>query len=278
MNYRHMDYIPFDIQNPHCLHVILSKRAYVSIVSEVLSHNRNETGGLLIGYIVGRRWYVLDVVDPGSNAYHSEVLFNWEGDYVNTMAQKMRQLYRYQPTILGFWHRHPGSMDYFSQQDVESTQKNLQYAKKGLISMLVNVDPALRMTFYYCNGPHFMPVRYDVGDEYFPVELMELADPELVCRRHAEAAGREPVELFYERVIQPPHAPGQVPQKTVRAVNDAPQQPEPREAPAGGQTQQTREAEPEAHENFFGEVRHEFHASFQKLQKKLDAVFAEADA
>ena len=127
MIYKHMDYIPFDLKNPHCLHVMISNRAYCSIINETFEHGTDETGGLLLGYIIGRKWYVVEVIDPGTiNTIHQTGLFQWDQDYVNQMASRMRNLYRYQPTILGFWHRHPGNMDYFSQQDVETTQKNLQ--------------------------------------------------------------------------------------------------------------------------------------------------------
>lgn len=220
MYYRHMDYIPFDVNNPYCLHVMLSNRAYCSIINETFEHGTDETGGLLIGFIVGRKWYVVDVIDPGTNnTIHETGLFQWDEAYVNRMAQRLRNLYRFQPTILGFWHRHPGSMDFFSQTDVESTQKNLQGARKGLISMLVNIDPALRMTFYYCNGPHFMPIRYDVGDEYFPVELLEYADPQMIAQRHVHNQGSA-VHVSYKRILPPPTAPGQIPRKSVVADND----------------------------------------------------------
>lgn len=221
MIYKHMDYIPFDINNPDCLHVTLSNRAYCSIINESLEHGYDETGGVLLGFIVGRRWFVLDVIDPGTNdTIHQVDLFQWDEDYVNATAQRMRRIYRHQPTILGFWHRHPGSMDFFSQQDVESTQKNLQNAKKGLISMLVNIDPALRMTFYYAKGPHFMPVRYDVGDEYFPVELLEYASPKEISQRHMGNQRGRLVRVSYMRNLQPPTAPGMERKYSVPADND----------------------------------------------------------
>ena len=221
MIYKHMDYIPFDVNNPDCLHVTLSNRAYCSIINESLEHGYDETGGVLLGFIVGRRWFVLDVIDPGTNdTIHQVDLFQWDEDYVNAMAKRMRRIYRHQPTILGFWHRHPGSMDFFSQQDVESTQKNLQNAKKGLISMLVNIDPALRMTFYYAKGPHFMPVRYDVGDEYFPVELLEYASPTEISQRHTANQRGRVVRVSYMRNLKPPKAPGMERKYSVPADND----------------------------------------------------------
>jgi len=221
MIYNYMDYIPFDVDNPDCLHITVSNRAYCSIINESLEYGTNETGGLLLGFILGRRWFVLDVIDPGTNnTVHQTDLFQWDEDYVNQMASRMRRIYRHQPTILGFWHRHPGSMDFFSQQDVESTQKNLQGAKKGLISMLVNIDPALRMTFYYCKGPHFMTVRYDVGDEYFPVELMEYASPKEISQRHIENQRGREVQVSYKRNLKPPAVSGMERKYSVPADND----------------------------------------------------------
>ena len=74
--------------------------------------------------------------------------------------------------LLGLYHRHPGSFDRFSSTDMET---NADYAKvigNGTISLLVNVDPNIRLTCYYCPlGPdgcvHPVQVPVLVGDEHF---------------------------------------------------------------------------------------------------------------
>ena len=43
----------------------LSDRAYRAIHAEVAEHRDTETGGFLMGHLVGGVWYVTEVVDAG---------------------------------------------------------------------------------------------------------------------------------------------------------------------------------------------------------------------
>ena len=181
-----MRYIHFDIKNPRCLHCMISDRAYASIITEVMTNNRNETGGVLLGYIFNRTWYIVESLDPGMDTVNQEAFFQWDNDYVNHQAQRLSKIYRRPPTILGFWHRHPGSMDYFSGTDEDTIQENLRNLKLGLLSMLVNIDPELRMTFYYCYGNDIMKIKYDVGNKYFPAEFLEYANATELSNRGQE--------------------------------------------------------------------------------------------
>ena len=160
------------------MHVVLSDKAYISIISDVLRRSSTETGGVFLGRIYKKIWYVVDVVDEGIQTQNYRDYFSWDTQYVNHLAERIGALYKEPLTILGFWHRHPQSLDRFSQQDEQTIQSHLRDAKQGLISMLVNVDPELRMTFYWCHDTRIMPTRYDVGDEYFIPELLQLVKPE----------------------------------------------------------------------------------------------------
>ena len=68
-------------------------------------------------------------------------------------------------------------MDTFSSTDLSSIKVHVTRARVGIISMLVNVDPSLRMTFYYCNKSNIiMKVPYDYGDHLVIKEIISLAD------------------------------------------------------------------------------------------------------
>lgn len=194
-----MRYIDFNIKNPKCIHCYISDRAYASIITEVMSNGSNETGGVLLGYIINRAWYIMESVDPGMDTVNQTAFFQWDSSYVNHQASRLSKIYHQPVTILGFWHRHPGSMDYFSGQDEATIRGNLCELKEGLLSMLVNIDPKLRMTFYYCYDNDIMPIRYDVGNKYFPPQLLKYADAEELSRRAALEG--HPLEIHYEQVI-----------------------------------------------------------------------------
>lgn len=194
-----MKYIDFDLKNPRCIHCYINDRAYASVITEVMTNGQNETGGVFLGYIINRAWYIVESVDPGVDTVNQVAFFRWDADYVNHQAERLSKIYQKPLTILGFWHRHPGSMDYFSDQDESTIRSNLRGLREGLLSMLVNIDPKLRMTFYYCYDNNIMPIRYDVGNKYFPVELLKYADSEELSRR-ASLSGH-PLEVFYRQVI-----------------------------------------------------------------------------
>ena len=194
-----MKYTEYNMKNPRCIHCFISDRAYASVITEVMSNGQNETGGVFLGYIINRAWYIMESVDPGIQTVNELDFFEWDSRYVNHQAERLSRIYRKPLTILGFWHRHPGSMDFFSARDESTIRSNLKELREGLLSMLVNIDPKLRMTYYYCYGNEIMPIRYDVGDRYFPVELLCYADAGELSRR-AAANGR-PLEIHYQRVL-----------------------------------------------------------------------------
>ena len=182
-----MQYIRQDFQNPECVHVLFSNRAYASILSEVIQHNRNETGGVLIGNIYNRVWYIVETIDSGIFTVNSPTFFRWDQNYVNHVISVRRNVYKYPPSILGFWHRHPGSLDTFSAMDEMTIRRTLKSCPHGLISMLVNIDPDFRMTCYYCFGKILMSVSYDYGDEYFLSDILACASPQELIGRSPQA-------------------------------------------------------------------------------------------
>lgn len=197
-----MHYIPYHT-NMECNYIVVSERAAKAIISETLSHGRDETGGVLLGNFNNGIWYVVESIDPGLDIVNHSVNFEYDPVYVNHLAQKLGVLYHHPLTILGVWHRHPGSMDHFSFQDLDSMASMTNDARIGMISMLVNLDPELRMTFYYCNkSGEVMPVYYDIGDDYFIPEVLTYATNETLCSRIGPGNTRiKPHQVFPPEAI-----------------------------------------------------------------------------
>ncbi len=179
MFYDRMRYVNFEI-NDICNGVVVSDRAYKQILCQTLAVcdesavNGVETGGILIGHIVNGLWYIVESIDQGLKTINKRDLFSYDNDYANHVIKYLSKIYEYPLTILGIWHRHPGSLDRFSTTDEGTMRKNADNSRMGIISMLINIDPKIRMTFYYCSkDDRLMKVPYAVGDEYFIKELLE---------------------------------------------------------------------------------------------------------
>lgn len=194
-----MRYREFDFGNPVCLHVVLSSRAYAGILSQALRDVREETGGVFLGRVHNRIWYVMEAVTlPFSEA---PAVFSWEPEEVSRIAEFCRGLYQEPLEVLGFWHRHPPRMDYFSPEDEQVLQSG-QWPH-GQLAMLVNADPDLRLSFYCCNGMELMPAEYDHGDEYFLEELLACPDPETLAERyHSQVRVRPHRDMEPEQLPQ----------------------------------------------------------------------------
>ncbi len=199
-----MRYREFDFGNPVCLHVVLSSRAYAGILSQALRDVREETGGVFLGRVHNRIWYVMEAVTlPFSEA---SAVFSWEPEEVRLIAEFCRGLYQEPLEVLGFWHRHPPRMDYFSPEDEQVLQSG-QWPH-GQLAMLVNADPDLRLSFYCCNGMELMPAEYDHGDEYFLEELLACPDPETLAERyHSQVRVRPHRDMEPEQLPQSPANP-----------------------------------------------------------------------
>ena len=183
-----------------CIYIAVSDRAYRAITKEVVDHGKNETGGILLGNFDKGIWYVVECVDPGldEKTIHKTGLFRFDEKYLNHLKNKISVLYKYPLTILGVWHRHPGSMDTFSGTDMDSMADLVNDARVGILSMLVNIDPAQRLTFYFCNKKgEVVNTPYDVGDEYFPPEMLSYAPPEEVIRGGGGSYVPEKKEVFF---------------------------------------------------------------------------------
>jgi len=155
-----------------CLTVFVSNRAYSAIVAETLSRHPNETGGAFLGHQKGRSYYVVEATDPGLKTQHSLHGHEMDADYMNHLFRHLIRMYRKGLALLGLWHRHPGSFDRFSITDMETIADYAKAVGGGVISMLVNLDPDIRLSCYYCQlqpdgSVRSVQVPVLVGDHYF---------------------------------------------------------------------------------------------------------------
>ena len=166
-------------ENQKCKGVVFSNRAYQAIKAETYDKDPVETGGILFGHILPTgAWVVVEVIPPGDNSTHQYAYFEYDEHFVNRVASQIADKYEMKITQLGLWHRHPGSMDFFSGTD-DGTNRTFAELNPsyGAISGLVNIDPEFRMTMYHVDSPlNYTKVETFVGDDIIPAELLKLKE------------------------------------------------------------------------------------------------------
>lgn len=177
----------------NCTTVIFTNKAYNELIRESFAMDPVETGGILLGYVINGTWVVMEVVPPGySDCIHERAYFEYDQAFVNYLIPAIANRYKDPLQLLGLWHRHPGSMDYFSSTDDETNANFASNSSIGAISGLVNIDPDFRLTMYHLDhfrGPRprnvaYSKVNIEVGDDFIPEEFFALryldgTDPEL---------------------------------------------------------------------------------------------------
>jgi integrative and conjugative element protein (TIGR02256 family) len=153
--------------------VIFSNRAFTALLAETKEKITTETGGIFLGVMGDDAWYVVEAIDPGPKSIFQAAYFEYDGDYVRHLANKINRLYGDRLDVLGLWHRHPGSMDTFSSTDDGTNLKFAQQNKDMTISALVNVDPNFRLTMYLAtlNPLYYKKIPYLVDDSQIPSEV-----------------------------------------------------------------------------------------------------------
>jgi len=155
--------------------VIFSNRAYTALLSETQEKITTETGGIFLGYYEDGTWYVVESIDPGPNSIFEVAYFEYDQKYVTHLINKIAKMYQRNLSLLGLWHRHPGSFDIFSNTDDGTNHAYAQLAPQGAISALVNIDPNFRLTIYHVpKNLRYQKIPYQVGDQYFPEGVLSL--------------------------------------------------------------------------------------------------------
>ena len=159
-----------------CQTIIFSNKAYNAIIDETFKKEPIETGGILLGHILDNGiWIVMEVLPPGINSIHQYAYFEYDEVFANYLAQSIASKYETELNLLGLWHRHPGSMDYFSGTDDGTNLTFARLNSRGAISGLVNVDPKFRLTMRHVSSPlHYEIVDFEVGDDLIPEEYFRL--------------------------------------------------------------------------------------------------------
>ena len=159
--------------------VVFSDRAFAAIMAETTEKIKTETGGLFLGSFEDGIWYVIEAIDPGPKSIFEVAYFEYDQQYTQHLINKIANLYDKKLTLIGLWHRHPGSFDQFSSTDDGTNSKYAQMRKEGAISALVNIDPKFRLTMYHIDQPcRYSVIEYDVGNHLIPDKMLRYKSPE----------------------------------------------------------------------------------------------------
>lgn len=174
---------------PNC--VVFSDRAMTALLVETYENIKTETGGVFLGYRKGDVWYVLESIDPGPNSIFRATYFEYDQQYINHLINKVSMLYREQLDLIGLWHRHPGSLDIFSQTDDGTNKQYANLGSEGAISALVNIDPAFRLTVYEVKKPlAYRKIKHIVGDDNIPSQLLNYISSNTILNKINNYAGK----------------------------------------------------------------------------------------
>ena len=161
------------------MEVIFSNRAYMAILSETTEKIKTETGGVFLGCYENGVWYVIEAIDPGPKSVFQVAYFEYDQKYTEHLINKIARMYQAKLTLIGLWHRHPGSFDEFSSTDNGTNSSYAKLTPNGAISVLVNIDPKFRLTPYHVGWPlKYTRITYKVGDSFIPENLLQLKDAE----------------------------------------------------------------------------------------------------
>lgn len=159
--------------------VVFSNRAYAGVMAETAEKIQTETGGLFLGVVEHDTWYIVEAIDPGPKSIFEVAYFEYDQQYTQHLINKVANLYQEKLTLIGLWHRHPGSFDSFSTTDNGTNSKYARMRPEGAISALVNIDPKFRITMYHVGQPcQYSKIPYQVGDDLIPVKYMRLKPQE----------------------------------------------------------------------------------------------------
>lgn len=157
------------------MNVVFSDRAYAAVLAETTEKIQTETGGLFLGTFDQGTWYIIEAIDPGPKSIFEVAYFEYDQKYTQHLINKVANLYEQKLTLIGLWHRHPGSLDIFSTTDNGTNSKYAQMRKEGAISALVNIDPKFRITMYHVGSPcSYSKISYVVGNDLIPQKYLRL--------------------------------------------------------------------------------------------------------
>jgi len=135
--------------------IYILKSIVKTIVRETSAHYPLETGGMLLGYIKEKNYYVLDLVEAGPNAVRKVNYFLPDGKYQQPILERKFNKSNGLITFLGDWHSHPNADSYLSKLDME-TLKNISEDDGAQITcpifIIIGTSPLNVRGFNYDNG------------------------------------------------------------------------------------------------------------------------------
>jgi len=135
--------------------IYILKSLIDSIIEETLVNEPLETGGMLLGYIEQRNYYVVDLIDSGPEAVHKSNYFLPDGKYQQPILEQKFFKSNGKVTFLGDWHSHPNADSYMSNLDME-TLKNISEDEGAQITcpifIIIGTSPFKIRGFSYENG------------------------------------------------------------------------------------------------------------------------------
>lgn len=158
--------------------VIFSNIAYSALLAETYEKIKTETGGVFLGTYQNGVWYIVETLDPGPKSIFRQDYFEYDQPYTTHLINKRARLYSHNLTLIGLWHRHPGSFDIFSSTDDGTNATYARLRPEGAISILVNIDPVFRLSVFHVGldamgKARYTQLSYSVGDEQIPSEVRE---------------------------------------------------------------------------------------------------------
>ncbi|MCL2815917.1 MAG: Mov34/MPN/PAD-1 family protein [Oscillospiraceae bacterium] len=157
--------------------VIFSERAYTALLAETNEKISTETGGVFLGVAQQNGvWYVVETIDPGPDSVFETTYFEYDKKYVTHLANKINKLYGDKLNVLGLWHRHPGSLDRFTNTDNDTNTRFANGNNGSTISAIINIDPKFRITVYSVtlNPLTYRKIPYEVDSRAIPKEIIEI--------------------------------------------------------------------------------------------------------
>ena len=151
-------------ENSKCKRVVISPKAYRSMIHEVDARKPLETGGYLYGQMDDRgRWYVIEATCAKENSILTE-----EGAtlYLDREDDHFSQLYGKPIQLLGMWHSHPNYMNVFSIKDDETNYSFAKEVGNGTLSFIITTFPKNKLTCYYLNKENgdYHLLKFDIED------------------------------------------------------------------------------------------------------------------
>lgn len=96
-----------------------------------------ETGGVLLGYLVGDEAVVTEIVGPGPKAIHRRMSFVPDYDFHASSIAKVYESSGRMNVYLGEWHTHPEGVLRLSGKDRKTLIKVLRYKEARLATPLM---------------------------------------------------------------------------------------------------------------------------------------------